>query len=157
MAKLIPVIVFLILLSWMNNDIKAQNTCIYPIKSNDMNSTKNVFGQPLKSCCTDPMTGFYRTGKCQTGPNDRGLHLVCAVMTQDFLDYTKAKGNDLSTPNAAYRFPGLKAGDKWCLCISRWLEAHEAGVAPLVDLEGTHQAALNYTTLSLLQEYQVEK
>lgn len=105
---------------------------------------KNVYGDPLKTCCTSPMTGFYRNGKCQTGTDDRGTHITCAILTQEFLDFTKNKGNDLSTPNLAYNFPGLKAGDKWCLCILRWKEAHEAGFAPKLDLKATNIKALDY-------------
>ena len=97
------------------------------------------------------MTGFYRDGLCQTGPQDRGVHVVCAELTEAFLTYTKAQGNDLSTPRPEYNFPGLKPGDKWCLCAARWKEALDDGVAPAVDLEATHEAALNHVSLSDLQ------
>jgi hypothetical protein len=107
----------------------------------------NVFGQPLKSCCQDPMTGFYRDGACQTGPQDRGSHVVCARMTEEFLRFTHSRGNDLSTPRPEYLFPGLKAGDGWCLCALRWKEALEAGMAPPVVLEATHEKALQYVTM----------
>ncbi|MEM7660192.1 MAG: DUF2237 domain-containing protein [Bacteroidota bacterium] len=107
----------------------------------------NVFGQSLKCCCKDPMTGFYRNGDCETGPEDRGSHVVCARMTEEFLAFTRSRGNDLSTPIPAYQFPGLKAGDGWCLCALRWKEALEAGVAPLVDLEATHEKALEYVRM----------
>ncbi len=116
----------------------------------------NVLGTALESCCNDPMTGYWRDGYCRTASEDRGTHVVCAVMTQEFLDYTKSRGNDLSTPNPAYRFPGLQPGDKWCLCILRWLEAEKAGVAPLINLSSTDSAALKYTTLELLKKYQVK-
>ena len=115
----------------------------------------NVLGQPLQACCTDPLTGFYRDGICRTGPLDTGRHVVCAVMTEEFLTFTKARGNDLSTPVPAYDFPGLKPGDGWCLCALRWKEAYEAGVAPPVRLEATHEAALQYVSLEALRENQV--
>ena len=115
----------------------------------------NVLGTPLKPCCTDPLTGFYRDGICRTGPLDTGRHVVCAVMTEEFLTFTKARGNDLSTPVPAYDFPGLKPGDGWCLCALRWKEAYEAGVAPPVRLEATHEAALRYVSLEALRENQV--
>jgi len=112
----------------------------------------NVFGQPLELCCDNPKTGFYRDGFCNTGSIDLGTHVVCAEMTKEFLDYTKSKGNDLSTPNPIYDFPGLKPGDCWCLCALRWKEAYEAGVAPNVKLEATHDKALEYLTMNQLIE-----
>ena len=112
----------------------------------------NVFGQPLELCCDNPKTGFYRDGFCNTGSMDLGTHVVCAEMTKEFLDYTKSKGNDLSTPNTIYDFPGLKPGDCWCLCALRWKEAYEAGVAPKVKLEATHDKALEYLTMNQLIE-----
>ena len=117
---------------------------------------ENVLGTPLQSCCTDPMTGFYRDGICQTGPQDIGVHVVCAKLTEAFLSYTKAQGNDLSTPQPMYNFPGLKPGDKWCLCASRWKEAMDDGVAPPVVLESTHKAALQHVSLADLQAHAVE-
>ncbi len=116
---------------------------------------KNVLGKPLKGCCTNPITGFYRDGLCRTSKADTGTHVVCAVITQKFLDFTKSKGNDLSTPIPAFQFPGLQPGDKWCLCINRWLEAEKAGVAPHIDLEATDQKALEYTSLDVLKSYAV--
>ena len=118
-----------------------------------MNGKKNVFGKPLMGWCTDPMTGFYRDGYCRTSNADTGTHVVCAIMTKEFLEYTKSKGNDLSTPIPEYRFPGLKPDDKWCLCISRWLEAEKAGVAPLIDLDATDEKALEYTNIHVLKTY----
>ncbi len=103
---------------------------------------RNVLGEALEPCGTDPLTGFYRDGCCETGPEDRGSHTVCAEMDEAFLEFTASRGNDLSTPNPAYGFPGLRPGDRWCLCSSRWLEAHEAGVAPRVYLRRTNEAAL---------------
>lgn len=111
---------------------------------------KNVLGTDLSVCGTDPVTGFYRDGCCHTGPEDRGSHTVCATLTQDFLEYTKERGNDLSTPRPEFGFPGLEPGDRWCLCASRWKEAYEAGVAPQVNLEATHEAALRVVELEAL-------
>lgn len=116
-----------------------------------MTETKNVMGTILQTCCTSPMTGFYRDGLCQTGPQDSGVHVVCARLTEAFLSYTKAQGNDLSTPRPEYNFPGLKPGDKWCLCAARWQEALEDGVAPPVVLAATHKAALEHVSLADLQ------
>jgi uncharacterized protein (DUF2237 family) len=119
-------------------------------------TSRNVLGTQLQTCSTDPVTGFFRDGCCETGPTDRGRHIVCAVMTDDFLAFSKASGNDLSTPMPQYRFPGLKAGDRWCLCLERWREAHKAGCAPQVILEATHEIALERLTLSTLQPFAVE-
>ena len=113
----------------------------------------SVNQQPLKPCSTDPMTGFYRDSYCRTGANDRGVHVVCATMNQGFLAFTKSKGNDLSSPAPQYGFPGLKVGDRWCLCAARWKEAQQAGKAPTVVLESTSKAALKITPLSLLQSH----
>ncbi len=118
--------------------------------------SRNVLGTPLRSCSVDPVTGYFRNGCCETGPTDRGRHIVCAVMTDDFLAFSKAKGNDLSTPMPQYRFPGLKAGDRWCLCLERWREAYIAGCAPQVVLEATHEIALERLILSTLQPFAVE-
>jgi uncharacterized protein (DUF2237 family) len=118
---------------------------------------KNVLGGELQPCSTDPMTGFYRDGCCRTGPDDVGLHLVCTEVTDEFLAFSKARGNDLSTPNPMYCFPGLKSGDRWCLCVERWKEALEAGMAPLVVLEATHMSALEFVDLEDLEAYAVEQ
>jgi len=99
------------------------------------------------------MTGFHRDGCCETGPQDLGTHTVCAVMTQEFLDYTQAQGNDLSTALPVYDFPGLKAGDRWCLCVSRWVQAYQAGVAPMLILEATHEKTLEYVSLTDLEKF----
>lgn len=114
---------------------------------------KNVLGGELKCCCTKPMTGFYRDGFCKTGANDIGRHTVCALMTDDFLEFSRSMGNDLMTPHPEFGFPGLKAGDKWCLCVLRWKEAFEAGFAPNVILEATNQASLKHVRLQDLEEY----
>jgi uncharacterized protein len=121
-----------------------------------MTEARNVLGGVLQTCCIAPMTGFYRDGLCNTGAGDFGAHVVCAQMTEQFLDYTRAQGNDLSTPVPAFHFPGLKPGDRWCLCASRWKEAYDDGIAPPVVLESTHAAALEYVTLDQLQECAVQ-
>ncbi|RZM85411.1 DUF2237 domain-containing protein [Pseudoalteromonas rubra] len=115
---------------------------------------KNVLGGALQSCCTDPLTGFLRDGFCNTNQMDVGTHVICATVTEDFLTFTKSRGNDLSTPYPAYGFPGLKPGDGWCLCALRWKEAYEAGVAPPVNLEATHENALEIIPLKVLQAHQ---
>ena len=117
---------------------------------------KNVFGNQLIGCSVSPMTGFYRDGCCHTGPEDRGLHTVCALMSDEFLTFSKAQGNDLSTPMPDYGFPGLKAGDYWCLCAGRWEEARRAGVAPKVRLQATNQVTLAILKLSDLMEYAID-
>lgn len=116
-------------------------------------SQKNVLGGELKTCCTSPTTGFFRTGKCEIGPEDFGVHSVCAQVTEAFLAFTRSRGNDLSSPAPAFGFPGLKPGDCWCLCAARWKEALNAGVAPPVVLEATHEATLDYVPLAVLEEY----
>ena len=117
---------------------------------------KNVLGQTMQSCSTDPMTGFYRDGCCRTGPDDLGLHLVCMVATDEFLEFSKARGNDLSTPQPQYRFPGLVEGDRWCLCVERWKEALEAGMAPQIVLAATHISSLEFVDLEDLQAHAVD-
>ncbi len=111
----------------------------------------NILGEPLLACSFDPLTGFYRSGCCESGPEDRGSHTVCAKVTSEFLDFSIRTGNDLSTPRPEYRFAGLKPGDRWCVCAQRWLEAYEAGAAPPVILEATHQRALEIIPLEALQ------
>ncbi len=113
----------------------------------------NVHGRPLAACSTAPLTGFFRDGCCNTGPADAGSHTVCAVMTDEFLAYSKYLGNDLSTPRPEYGFPGLKHGDRWCLCAARFLQAHHEGVAPQVRLEATHLRALEIVPLERLERY----
>lgn len=114
---------------------------------------RNVLGTPLTRCGHDPVTGFFRDGCCHTGPQDRGMHTVCAVVTQDFLDFSASRGNDLSTPRPEFGFPGLKPGDRWCLCAARWLEAYEAGMAPQVDLSATHLTTLDLVPLDALKAF----
>lgn len=112
----------------------------------------NVLGQELQACSYDPLTGYFRDGCCNTDEHDRGLHVVCAVMTQEFLDYSKSQGNDLITPRPQWRFKGLKPGNRWCLCALRWKEAFEAGVAPNVVLQATHIKALEVVDLEDLMQ-----
>ncbi|MEO1039332.1 MAG: DUF2237 domain-containing protein [Pseudomonadota bacterium] len=114
---------------------------------------KNVLGRPLADCSHDPMTGFYRTGCCETGPDDAGVHTVCAVMTEDFLKFSLASGNDLSTPRPEYGFAGLRPGDRWCVCAARWLEAYEANSAPKVVLEATHVRTLAIVPFEALESH----
>ncbi len=116
-------------------------------------SARNVFGAPLACCCTSPLTGFNRDGYCHTGPQDVGSHTVCALMTEEFLAFSRRRGNDLVTPHPEFGFPGLQPGDRWCLCVSRWKEALDAGVAPPVLLAATHEKALEVVTLEQLQAH----
>lgn len=118
-------------------------------------TAQNVFGNPLIACCTDPMTGYFRDGYCRTASSDQGTHVVCAVMTEKFLAFTRSRGNDLSATIPHWNFPGLRPGDGWCLCILRWLEAEKAGVAPKVKLEATDARALDYSSLEMLETYAV--
>ncbi|HBL13550.1 MAG TPA: DUF2237 domain-containing protein [Cyanobacteria bacterium UBA11162] len=121
-----------------------------------MTNATNVLGGELQICCTSPMTGFYRDGKCNTGGGDFGAHIVCAEVTEEFLAFTKSQGNDLSTPVPAFNFPGLKPGDRWCLCASRWKEALDAGVAPPIVLSATHASALEYVSLAELKQHALD-
>lgn len=114
---------------------------------------RNVFGEDLIVCSTAPLTGYFRNGCCETGPEDLGTHTVCAIVTEEFLKFSKARGNDLITPRPEWAFPGLKAGDRWCLCASRWIEAYRAGVAPYVVLEATHEKTLEWIPLEELVKF----
>ena len=118
-----------------------------------MTEAKNVLGSQLESCCSSPMTGFYRDGLCRTGDQDFGSHVVCAQITAEFLEFTKSRGNDLSAAVPAFQFPGLKPGDRWCLCVSRWREAMEAGIAPPVILSATHAKALESVSFNELKKH----
>jgi uncharacterized protein len=113
----------------------------------------NVLGTELQSCCQHPPTGYFRDGYCRTDNTDRGRHIVCSIVTQEFLDFSMRRGNDLITSRPEHEFPGLKAGDRWCLCALRWLEAYEAGVAPIVKLESTHQKTLELIPLEVLKAH----
>ena len=121
----------------------------------DQKTALNVLGTPLENCSCDPMTGYLRDGFCNTTPDDFGTHVVCAVVTKEFLEYSASKGNDLMTPIPHWNFPGLKPGDKWCLCVSRWKQAEKAGAAPLVDLNATQAVAIKYVNISLLKKYAI--
>ena len=121
-----------------------------------MPSQLNVYGEPIAECCTRPMTGFYRNGSCDTGPEDLGVHSVCVRVTAEFLEYSRSRGNDLSTPMPAYGFPGLKPGDCWCLCAERWKEALADGMAPPVKLAGTHAKTLEIVPLEALKAYALD-
>jgi uncharacterized protein (DUF2237 family) len=116
---------------------------------------KNVLGTDLEPCSLDPLTGFYRNGCCDTGAEDMGVHTVCAEVTADFLEFSAAVGNDLSTPRPEHGFAGLRPGDRWCLCASRWVEAYDAGIAPRVVLEATHLRSLEWIDLAVLQAHAV--
>ena len=116
---------------------------------------RNVIGTDLETCGTDPLTGFYRDGCCNTGADDHRLHLVCTVMTDEFLEFSRAVGNDLSTPRPEFGFEGLRDGDRWCLCVTRWKEALEAGRAPRVVLQATHISTLEFVDLADLKEHAV--
>ncbi len=117
--------------------------------------TLNVLGSPLENCSCDPMTGYLRDGFCNTTPDDYGTHVVCAIVTEDFLAYSLSRGNNLIAPIPQWNFPGLRPGDKWCLCVSRWKEAEKANCAPQVDLKATHELALQHVSLELLKQYAV--
>jgi len=114
---------------------------------------RNILGTELELCCTDPMTGFFRDGYCNTNQLDHGTHVVCAIVTEEFLAFTKSKGNDLSTPRPEHQFPGLKPGDGWCLCALRWKEAYKAGAAPPIRPEATHEKALEIIEKNILQQF----
>lgn len=120
-------------------------------------TAKNVLGTPLVPCSYDPLTGYYRDGCCNTDAQDSGSHVICARVTQAFLDFSVARGNDLVTPRPEYRFRGLQPGDRWCLCALRWKEAFEAGVAPAVVLESTHERALDYVSIEQLRAHEYRR
>ena len=127
------------------------------MRSNGSMAALNVLGGILQTCCTSPLTGFYRNGRCDTGPEDAGVHTVCVQMTDDFLAFSLAHGNDLVTPRPQWNFPGLQAGDCWCLCAARWKEALDAGVAPKIRLAATHEATLALVSLDELIKYAIDK
>ncbi|MEO6886681.1 MAG: DUF2237 domain-containing protein [Jatrophihabitantaceae bacterium] len=121
-----------------------------------MDDARNVLGGELEPCGTDPVTGFYRDGCCNTAPEDLGSHTVCAVATREFLEHQRRVGNDLSTPLPMYQFPGLQPGDRWCVVAARWLQAHQDGVAPPVVLAATHERALELIPITVLRKYAVD-
>ena len=116
----------------------------------------NIFNEPLEACNLDPVTGFFRSGCCETSEQDTGSHTVCAIMTEEFLKFSKSKGNDLSTPVPAFDFPGLNSGDRWCLCAARWLEAYEAGSAPSIIARATHRRALEIIPMEAMKEFSLD-
>jgi uncharacterized protein len=121
-----------------------------------MDPSVNVFGEEISSCSDRPKTGFFRDGCCNTSDDDVGSHTVCVEVTKDFLEFSRFRGNDLSTPRPEFQFPGLKPGDRWCLCAARWLEAQQQGMAPRVVLRGTHERALDIVSLDLLKKFAVD-
>jgi uncharacterized protein (DUF2237 family) len=121
-----------------------------------MDESLNVFDEALESCSEQPLTGFFRDGCCNTSDQDAGSHTVCVKVTADFLEFSRFRGNDLSTPQPEFGFPGLKPGDRWCLCAARWLEAHEHGMAPRVYLRGTHKRALEIVPMATLRKFAVD-
>ncbi len=121
-----------------------------------MRPSRNVLGGVLETCSQSPKTGFYRNGCCDTGADDHGIHTVCVELSADFLRFSAARGNDLSTPQPMHGFPGLKAGDRWCLCAARWKEAHDAGVAPKIYVSSTHEATLELVPLAVLSRYAID-
>lgn len=121
-----------------------------------MDPSLNVFGEPLESCSDDPLTGFFRDGCCNTSDQDLGSHTVCVKVTAEFLEFSRSRGNDLSTPNPEFDFPGLRPGDRWCLCAARWVEAYRNGAAPRVYLQRTHQQALDIVPLKILSKYALD-
>ena len=139
---------------FLTNLTKQQRNLSMQDMKEILQNQKNVLGAPLKICSTDPMTGYTRDGKCTCITSDPGQHTVAAVMTEEFLNYTKSVGNDLSTPIPQFRFPGLKPGDRWCLCLSRWIQAVQAEKGPKVILEATNESVLEHVDLEILKEYQ---
>jgi len=128
----------------------------YEYQPTNMTKAKNILGQELQACCVDPVTGFFRDGFCNTNQMDEGTHVVCAVLTKEFLDFTKSRGNDLITPRPEFQFPGLKPNDGWCLCALRWKEAHDAGVAPPIKPQATHEKVLDLVNLETLEQYYID-
>ena len=117
---------------------------------------KNVFGEEIESCCENPITGFFRDGFCHTDERDEGIHTVCVSMTKDFLEFSKARGNDLSTPRPEFNFPGVKEGDSWCLCAERWAEAYESDMAPKLYIKKTNIRTLDIVPLELLKKFAID-
>ena len=125
----------------------------FSLKSNTQIMALNVFGDEMIACSNEPLTGFYRDGCCNSGEDDFGVHTVCVILTEEFLSFSKSVGNDLSTPRPEYMFSGLKSGERWCLCAARWVEAYQAGKAPLVVLEATHERTLDFIDLHELVKF----
>lgn len=121
-----------------------------------MSQQKNVYGEPLQLCSSSPLTGFTRSGGCETGPQDIASHTVCVQLTQGFLEFSKSRGNDLMTPVPAFGFPGLKSGDRWCVCAARWKEAYDAGCAPKVVMQATHEKATEIVDIHALRRHAID-
>ena len=121
-----------------------------------MEVAKNIRGTDLKSCCMDPVTGYFRDGYCNTTQMDQGSHVICSIVTKEFLEFSKSQGNDLMTPIPEYHFPGLKEGDGWCICALRWVEAYNAGFAPPIKAESTHEKATQFISKNILEEFSVD-
>ena len=117
---------------------------------------KNVFGEEIETCCESPITGFFRDGFCHTDDTDEGVHTICVSMTEDFLEFSKSKGNDLSTPRPEFNFPGLKEGDGWCLCAERWVEAYEVSMAPKLYIKKTNLRTLDIVPLGILKKFAID-
>ena len=117
---------------------------------------KNVFGEEIETCCESPITGFFRDGFCHTDDTDEGVHTICVSMTEDFLEFSKSKGNDLSTPRPEFNFPGLKEGDSWCLCADRWVEAYEVSMAPKLYIKRTNLRTLDIVPLEILKKFAID-
>jgi uncharacterized protein len=126
------------------------------LEQQTMSMQRNVLGEPLEECSASPRTGFTRSGSCESGPQDLGSHTVCVLMTREFLEFSRERGNDLSTPVPEYEFPGLKPGDRWCLCAARWGEALQAGRAPRVAVRATHERALEILALADLKAHAID-
>ena len=123
---------------------------------NSVEKQKNVFGEEIETCCESPITGFFRDGFCHTDDTDEGVHTVCVSMTEDFLEFSKSKGNDLSTPRPEFNFPGLKEGDGWCLCAERWVEAYEVSMAPKLYIKRTNLRTLDIVPLEILKKFAID-
>ncbi len=153
--KIFTIIIKLLILISFSENLYAQDNMTKIPNENFKKNAKNVLGTKLESCCLDPLTGYFRDGLCHTNFQDVGTHVVCAQITDEFLQFTLSRGNDLITPAPQYNFNGLKSGDFWCLCALRWLEAHEAGFAPKIKLESTNSKTLDYIDLKTLKKYQI--
>ena len=123
---------------------------------NSVEKQKNVFGEEIETCCESPITGFFRDGFCHTDDTDEGVHTICVSMTEDFLEFSKSKGNDLSTPRPEFNFPGLKEGDSWCLCAERWVEAYEVSMAPKLYIKKTNLRTLDIVPLEILKKFAID-
>ena len=129
---------------------------VFRVEKDNPESARNVLGEPMDLCCENPLTGFNRKGRCETGPDDHGVHTVCIRATNEFLEYSSSVGNDLSTPMIEFGFPGLQEGDRWCLCLARWKQAYDAGKAPQIYLASTHEASLELVPLEVLLDFAVD-